>query len=446
MAKNAMAKGKVYRIISDAMNGVYTSHLHPDSFQFKPKLRLVKERNSGSYTIINIKEGNVCEQVSADWVAQEILAALKGNTDMGESDFCLDFSDCKKVVENWVAYTSRTDGFVYPSHPQAIAFANETHRTCYHRLPFNKEKIVEPFFPKWEEILSRMTNRDAFCMFVWSLFEENADISQYLYIYGLGGCGKSAIGAWLQRLVGSAFTSAASDQMYDKHWSEAIVGKRLCYIKEANSGFPKSDKFKALTGDRQLRVNPKGLKGYDTVHQCKFAFVSNYKLEITSKSEDTRRAIYCELTPFEGKAMPDDVLSDILWSETAHFLSYCMTLYYKACGLSGEKIPVNINLYDDIIAETESDVRNILDQWFVKSADSKVTSADFQKFCTIVGLGKYKKKEILEHLDRNWGVRRTTVRVDGSAPINSFKGMKLTLFAEAQLKVDNVIRADFSGR
>lgn len=436
------SQGLIYKNIVNAMNKQPCNYMASEYFEWKHNLVLVKERTAAAYTILLVDKDNVCTPVNTDWVAHEILKALAPYQHLG-SEFALDLNQCKNAAHAWVAYNSDN---ALSSHPRPVAFINEADYLCYRRLPFVKEKYQDAAFPVWSEILSRMTNSKAFCIFVYSLFERSADISQYLYIYGEGGSGKSTIGAWLQRLMGSAFTTAASSQMFGEHWSEAIVGKRLCYVKEANSAFPGSDKMKGLTGDRQILINPKGKPAYMTEHQCKFVFVSNYRLELDSKSENQRRAIYCELPKFEGKAIDESAYQEMLWNETQDFLMYCMSIYNEHC-YGGKIIPVDNKQYDELIGETELEINTFIENWFERDDNSQILSPQFQQICAAVGMNKQKKREVMEHLRRTWKIRTSSARDENNKVQTSFKGMRLTEYGTKQVGLmGNVYHLDRVGK
>lgn len=439
MAKEVKpSQGMLYKNIACFINGEPSQYLNRQMFKWPHKLMLVKERTSAAYTIIQVKEDNVCEPVSNEWVAQELQIALKEFQILG-SYFAFDMDKCRSCVQSWIALTSNNRKLVLDQHPQAVAFKDDRD-LCYHKLPFPRIKEWDfNDFPTWCEIINRMNNSKAFCIFVYSLLDPYADQSQYCYIYGEGGSGKSSIGAWLQRLIGGAFTTAASSQMFDNHWSETIVGKRLCYVKEANSSFPGSDKMKGLTGDKQILINPKGKSAYMVNHQCKFVFVSNYQLELDSKSENTRRAIYCELPKFEGKPFEDNDYQQKLWDESPKFIAYCMKIYNENC-YGGKIIPVDNTRYQELIDETELGVTSFIDRWFIKNEDGHVTMKSFQLICAISGVNKYKKREILEHLRRNWQIRKSKGDTVVGEKVNTYKGISLSKFAESKLlNTDNVL-------
>jgi hypothetical protein len=242
--------------------------------------------------------------------------------------------------------------------PPAVLMKSEP-GLAFHRVPFDANDFDFFSMPVFEEMLSRCSNPEALCAFIGSIFVPRADRQQYLWIYGEGENGKSSLMRFLGRLLGPAYHADEVPQgHYDKYWTSAFVGKRLVAFPDCNSPcFPRSAKFKGLTGSDAIRIEGKYDKAFSTTLDCKFVFLSNEELIISDEKADTRRAIYVKMGAIKGR--PDPKYEEKLWAEAEQIVAYCLDIYRKYCP-NNEQVPV----------QNPIEITSILDEQMIALVES----------------------------------------------------------------------------
>ncbi|HEY5688545.1 MAG TPA: DUF5906 domain-containing protein [Yeosuana sp.] len=231
-----------------------------------------------------------------------------------------DAAACKKHADNWIQYND-----ALTVAPRTVAFG-DYNDLAFHKLDFTPQQGESPLF---DEFLSRTTNADALAAFIWSLFVDNCDRQQYVWMYGDGGNGKSSIGDFLGRCLGPAYMAKNSVNAYNnKNFTSTFVNKRLAVFEDSNSTkFVQSGTFKEVTGGGAIEVQFMYEGAYSTHIDTKFIFFSNFQPELSSKLADLRRIILCHVGPITGE--PDSHYTDKLWEERAAILYKCRSIYEK---------------------------------------------------------------------------------------------------------------------
>ena len=242
---------------------------------------------------------------------------------------------------------------------------------CFHRLDFDCVKTeaeldTQKLLP-FMELIDRCTNKLPLCAFIGSLFFPNSDREQYVYIHGDGQNGKSSLVRWIHRLMGPAFHADDPNIGQSQFWTESFVGKRLVVFPDCNTPtFPLSGKFKTLTGSDPVRIEEKNKRAYTTQLQCKFMFLSNEKLLISSKKADQRRAIYVHMDQFTQSELPTHIYDEMLWIARKDFLSFCKLSYLDRVNNHGP-IPVDKS-GEDLADDYEESYEAFFDTNFLKPA------------------------------------------------------------------------------
>jgi hypothetical protein len=277
-----------------------------------------------------------------------------------------------------------------------------------------------------------MTNSDAFCQFIGSLFIEDSYMQQYCFLRGQGGDGKGTIAGWLSKVFGSGYVSQMAPTKNDRFWSSGLVDKRIaCLTDNTDHSFLTDGLWMALTGGDEIKVEFKGKQSYTYRNRCKFLVCSQARPRIHAKNAYMRRLIYCELggdtrhTPEQMMAFPG-----LLWAEGGAFVDFCMKLYAERCPSMG---PINADFDGEMISWATVDegrfeallemggfvirsgaLREDLDLW--------VKPVEFQAFLE-KNLGfRQEQIEMLEWLDSK-GVHRITVRLRDGSTGKRYKGL-----------------------
>lgn len=179
----------------------------------------------------------------------------------------------------------------------------------------------------WQNFMDNFTNAAAVRLWVGSLFDMNSNRSQYLWIYGKGGNGKTT----LAKIISSVLKGFVKFDNVPKKdcsfWTHGLIGKRLIVIDDCNQyGFVKSGTFKSITGGGRVRVEQKYCTPYDTDLNCKFLFTSNELPLISADSSDQRRIILSTSKNNKEFAFNPE-FEENLEKALPEFISYCINQY-----------------------------------------------------------------------------------------------------------------------
>jgi hypothetical protein len=307
--------------------------------KWKHKYHVVKD--DFAHVLLYEHAPGIVRRVGSDHLADAILEFLNAM----EQDFWVTADEAQKIAKS-VLFASPTTAL-----PPTIRMKSEP-GLAFHRLPFDVDEHNVFQMPIFEEILSRCSNPSAFAAFIGSIFVPDSDRQQYLWIHGRGRNSKGSMLRLLKTLLGAAFHSDEVELARDKYWTSGFVGKRLVAFPDCNSPcFPKSARFKALTGSDPIRIEGKYDKAYSTMLDCKFLFLSNEELIISSEEADTRRAIYVKMEPLKAIPIRENEYDKMLVDEAKNIISYCIAEYKKMSPKHGEILANNpteiTEIFDD---------------------------------------------------------------------------------------------------
>lgn len=287
--------------------------------------------------------------------------------------------------------------FAFKSDP-ALAFC---------RIPFDPV-VVEEVPENWAKLLSNFTNTEAVMMWIGSLFFPKSDRSQYLWLYGKGGNGKSTMAKIISSVLGSFVRYEQVPAKDDKYWTFGLLGKRLIVMDDCNKyGFIKEGIFKSLTGSSKVRVEQKFGQSYDADLDCKFLFTSNEMPMVSNQLADQRRLIFSSAlnqTKFEY----DKDFEARLKEEIPLFISVCMEKFKAACS-DGRPIPSNQEEALELGNCFNEEIECWVESMFNYEADSYVETS---KFRHLLSQTKLNDKKVFEFLESK-GVKRDQKRVSG---------------------------------
>jgi Family of unknown function (DUF5906) len=298
-----------------------------------------------------------------------------------------------------------------------FAFKSDDSLT-YARAPFDPFDTVVAS-PRWDNFLSNFTNEKALRMWVGSLFVPDSDRSQYLWLYGQGGNGKSTLARILGKVLGPFVRFDQTPNKDDKHWTNGLIGKRLVVFDDCNHyGFVKTGLFKSLTGATPVRCEPKFCEPFDTDLDCKFLFTSNEMPMVSTEIADQRRLIFCSArnkTSFDFNPAFEDGLKD----ELGAFVSNCILLYREHCQ-DGRPIPSDQTEALEMGGCFDEEIEAWIEGKFTYDPTSHVTVADFRDQLSFT---KLDARRVYKFLDSK-GVHRSSVKI-GDVIKKSIKGLRL---------------------
>lgn len=195
--------------------------------------------------------------------------------------------------------------------------------------------------------------------FIGSLFDANSDREKYLWIVGIGGCGKSSFCDTLSDCFGNAGTVITASKLNDRWANSTIFGSRLCIVGEATSETVVSERFKSLTGDKYQDIEMKGKDLFKGLINTKFLLHSNDYPEMRAANEHRRRCILTEMQEPDGfertRTMPETVA--LMAKGLPYFLALCCNAYEN-----GGMRKVDLDIYDQ--AATDPNYQKTFDKYF----------------------------------------------------------------------------------
>lgn len=237
-----------------------------------------------------------------------------------------------------------------------VAWKCESNTLCYTRLPWTKADISLATYPTpfWDSVLAQMKgNQDAFMWFIGSLFDEHSDKSQYLYLWGEGGSGKSRIVAFLKEVFRQGATVTLPPQKDNRFWFASVYKSRVVMLSDVEDyRVVNSAQVKILTGDGELPVEKKGVPVFGAKSNCKLLMCSNHPPGISSDTADLRRLLEIEMDAVENKIAAEE-LDALLLQEAPAFLRRCVETYESHTQKNGRVAFTSENMRHTITSRSE---------------------------------------------------------------------------------------------
>ncbi len=283
---------------------------------FGENFAVVSSDGGKTATLVEVDADNVCTPVRRERVADLIVCWGDRN---GKSTYRLEPRKAMECAKYWYASVDRM------LQPATALWPGEE-GLCYHRYPF--ARAVGPT-PLWDDVNRRMDYPHEFNLWVGSLFRPSADRSQYVWLYGNGGEGKSEVIRALEWTFGTAglVLNALPRPRQDNFWSEVLPGKRFIGCSDVSS---KDDElrlgeFKSLVGGDTMMINPKGKPKFSIRSAAKILCASNHLPQISKDRADQRRIILVHMQPYAAAHDPD--YHRHLCAELPAYVQHCIALY-----------------------------------------------------------------------------------------------------------------------
>ena len=341
----------------DVVNG-----LHANSDEFAHDLIVIK-REDGS-RIWGERDKTQKTIVLLDPIRVREYLVQFGNKELLRFSFQMDMDEAKKcegyLLACMVPFKEPIKSVAELSDPSY----------CYHRLEFDAPpSLVErDNCPNFMEFVGRCTNQIALCAWFGSLFYEDADLSQYLFVNGDGGDGKGSAAECLEKALGGykGIYIKKSMPRYDSikdTFIASLEGRRLCYFAECDHlAFVVGESFKNMTGGRSMDARQLFGKPYNVNLACKYLVTSNAGLEIPDTPAHRRRCIYVEVSqPKTG--IVDATVKPAMVGETPAIIAYCKAIYESICPKHGV-IATEKKSFEILTCSYHEDMEAFFNRWF----------------------------------------------------------------------------------
>lgn len=359
----------------------------------------------------------------------------------GKAGYCFDVRRAQDCMKYWLHTTD-------PIKEPPIVRMKSDDGLCFHRLPFDPVPYAFGKHPRFDEFLSRVSNKDALIDWIGSLFQLKSDRQQYVWLYGEGNNGKGAFIRFLEKCFGPSYAATETPTKGDKFWNYHLLGKRLIGFPDCgDSNFPTSQKFKMLSGDDQVPMEAKGKQVFSAHINCKFIFASNDKPSVTSQVADRRRAIFCEVGPIPGAVYSK--YENELWKEARFVIGTCVEEYKRKYPENGP-IEVDKEQIENVIEETEMDMERFFFLNFIRDereCDAERDRAWFggHDLSDLMETTSISKKQFIKFLRSRFGIQYKTVRLgnDEKDVTKRYVGaMTVAAYAEATKEIKQELKKE----
>lgn len=352
------------------------------NFAYQERYKVVDFQSDENYRILQIDnnlDGRLtCREIHKKKLIDRLVNHL---SKYASEEYLMDQAQATRAVNVWLARTDKMNKM-----PKIVAFKSDPGLALC-RLPFDPVKSFsswESASPMFAEIMSRMTNSQAFMMRIGSIFDENADRKQTVWISGQKDSGKSQIDKIIRYICGydpergsmGGYVSLGAKDLNSAHWKQVLVDKRVVSVLEAKPEFLNQDDFKSITGDDVHTINPKGTAMFQARIECLMFFYSNDKPLIDSKDEIIERVIHCHISPVKAENMiPGHLVFQMLKNELPFFLGACIDMYQATCK-NGERIPNSKDTLIEASDEHEQWALDLFERHFVVAQNNQISAGD----------------------------------------------------------------------
>jgi hypothetical protein len=319
----------------------------------------------GEFMYLEEDETGVCKYVSETRIVSAVIAFCKDGLPLQfrQQFWKMEYKHAREVLYQWRSRMA-------PIDEPAMVLQKSKHGRTFHRLPFDLDASLPT--PLFDEFMERTSNSRALMAWIGSIFDPKADTQQYVWIYGKGKNGKSTLGRFLKKCLG---TAAAWKQVPGQHemrfWTWGLLDKRLLIFGDCSqASFVTTATFKSITGGDGVQVEQKGGAVLDIDMALKVLFFSNKRPNIEDEEADTRRIIMCEAQPIKGAK--NHAYEEILWEEAPGILAKCFDVYRAISG-PRKDIPTDNELDETIFAEQDEKFDAFFQEHFEYSEEPKDT-------------------------------------------------------------------------
>lgn len=395
---------RFYGKFTDLMNQVadlLSGHLKYPPF---PQRFMVYKPGFGGDLILEVGDKQIVTIVDKAYVVKCIVKYTREHM-LCEDAFTWTHRQCGECFDFWASATHE-----HKEEIPAFRWKDEPGLT-FHRLPWDKPKAPYDLSldraPLFQEMMNRISNRNALMAWIGSLFDSTSASQQYIWMVGKGGDGKGSLISFLQHVFAEVFAKERPPKDENRFWTKGILKKRVVAFEDCNDRkFITSGLFKALTGGESERVEDKGAgSGYTANFMAKYIFTSNEDPEIKDTEADLRRLIFCPIEPRPTKKRNAKYKKQLV-EEGEAFLEVCVGLYSAIP--EGEDIPI---IEDEALAlvidDSEEEFEAIFTANFHHYPGKTLSPTVFRNICKSLFFNSDNQlKGFKDYIARKYGIKK----------------------------------------
>ncbi len=390
---------------------------------FPYRFEVVRARRTDAPIILELKD-NTAEIVDYDTVASALrryVQLLRGK----QLRYNLRKKICREIAQAWsTLHIHRTE------LPKAVGFKSDE-QLVLHRLPYDPilnccEDDLRKYAPLFVNYLDRMTNAEAFCARVGSIFDYRAHRKQAAWVQGEKDSGKSSLSMMLTMLVGSSWASLSGRALEEKFWKESIVGKRLMIVNETLPKFLRTEEFKNLTGDRNHMIRPFGAKPYQAILEPIAFFFSNHSPDVPNQEEVIDRVIHCILAKLsDAQRLGEFDVIDRFVAELPFIAGFCMAKWAEVP--QGREIPVDRSSLVTVVENYEGKYLDFIANYLDIGENYIAESGDVNKLMIHEGMRSSGEQNICKRVIlAQPGIRTTRTTPPGATKrVDCYLGLRI---------------------
>ena len=331
---------------------------------------------SGGYSFVEVSPDRTIRKVSEEHLTLHIVKYLQNYIGDTHPQFrFFNNTDPARIVD----YFKNAADPIQSRDCKQIAMI-EDDGLAFARLPwcFNSCASLD-YTPTFKYVLNSVEyGLESMLGFIGSIFDEASDKSQYLYLFGEGGSGKSSLTAFLRRILRRAAVVTEPPKFGDRFFMQTVLNKRLVIFNDVEDyKVVTSPEVKTLTGDSAVFVDVKGKAGFNAEINAKLMLCSNHEPGISSKTADTRRIIPVKMVaPAGGPKFSTYDMGENMYSEAQNFLSLCWNTYKKL--RKGATIPVVKEEIELLAAGNEDQFHEAFDKFLFTDPDIGLSGSEIR--------------------------------------------------------------------
>ena len=221
----------------------------------------------------------------------------------------------------------------------------------------------------WDQFLDRLSNKEIFLAFVWSIFDPRNQGRQVLWLRGPGNDGKSRVISALSRYLGSRAVAALSQgTVSSQFFSSFVYGKRLVVFGDCmHTRLISTSAIHTLVGGDYASIEAKGKQAFAGRLYSKVIIGSNYAPEVDNTANQVSRLLYLTVSPLAvgNSNLPagdDTDFEEQLVREMPQLLYLAKEAYEKRCPNHG-RINISDTELEHMLTQTKSDIQEYVERF-----------------------------------------------------------------------------------
>lgn len=372
--KDSVSPAIVQKTLVNILRGIPDAEMEKSAGAFRHKFLIMRANPMSGSIPIGI-EDNTAHVLLPNYVAGVLCDYVSGFYG-ALAPYNVTFDLCHAAVKRWLStYVDLIE------LPKPVAFLSDTEMAMA-RMPFDPKGIGDGALaskaPVFAGMLSRVTNKKAFCQRIGSIFDAKADRKQVIWMCGPTDCGKSQFAWLIGQIAGGSYGIIGTTDLAKPYWKALLLGKRVALVQEAAAKFIRSDEFKAITGDDEHTVEQKNMPVFQAKLPVLMFFFSNKEPEVPHDDALMERIIDCRVSAVpKDEIIPEADFRAMLTAEMPYITGYCLDQYLEL--KSGSRFLCDNDSLTETVDAFQAEYLDFLEHNFVKDGSGYIMRSRFNR-------------------------------------------------------------------